>query len=326
MVAEAGTLLGYFERGVCVFCGAALENQKAPDAHITAETTELAVAVNAEHVKVEALRSDLGATLSDVRGQVLELAVSLEAASTAISELDAELAQVDSELAPERELISQLVETRSKIEQDILTIEQIDKLEALKAELTPDESTEEDVPDEPSAASLSRLSQIIAALLQRWKVPDAAPAHFDHDDFDLVVAGQPRSSRGKGIRAILHAAYSLGLADYCEKMQYPHPGFVILDSPLITYRGPDVQLESDGPDQITEEHVSHSVANAFFRYLASDYGGQVIVLENTDPPTEIALGPGVIRFTRSADVGRFGFFPVQPVKAPVEVPAVPLPS
>jgi len=236
MVAEAGTLLGYFERGICVFCGAELEDQKAPDAHMAAETTELAIAVNAERVKVEALRSDLGATLSDVQEQMLELGASLEVASAAISGLDAELAQVESELAPQRELLSQLVETRSKIEQDISTIEQIDKLEALKAELTPGESVGYDVTDEPSAASLSRLSQIIAALLQRWRVPDTDPVNFDHNDFDLIVAGQPRSSRGKGIRAILHAAYSLGLADYCEKMQYPHPGFVILDSPLITYR------------------------------------------------------------------------------------------
>jgi hypothetical protein len=309
MVAEAGTLLGYFERGVCVFCGAALEDQKAPDAHMAAETTELAIAVNAERVKVEALRSDLGTTLSDVQEQMLDLGASLEVTSAAISELDVELAQLENELLPERELLSQLVEARSKIEQDIMTIEQIDKLEALKAELTPGESAEEDLADEPTTASISRLSQTIAALLQRWQVPDAEPVHFDHDDFDLIVAGQPRSSRGKGIRAILHAAYSLGLADYCEQMQHPHPGFVVLDSPLITYRGPDVQLKIDDLDSTTEEHVSGSVANAFFRYLASSYSGQVIVLENTDPPGEIASDPAVIRFTKSRDVGRYGFFP-----------------
>jgi hypothetical protein len=311
MVAEAGDLLGYFERGVCVFCGAALEDQKAPDAHVNAEATELAIAIGAERIKVEALRADLQETLTDVQEQARERERSIQETSSVIAALDAELVQVEADLAPETELLTQLMEARSAIEQEISTIEQIDKLEALKSELTPGDTIDAQPPSVPTAASLARLAQTIRDLLLRWQVPDAEPVSLDHEKLDLIVAGQPRSSRGKGIRAIFHAAYSLGLADYCDQMQLPHPGFVVLDSPLITYRGPDMQLGDDDVDMTTEEHVSGTVANAFFRYLASDYGGQAIVLENTDPPSEVAAQPSSILFTKRRGSGRYGFFPVE---------------
>ena len=38
------------------------------------------------------------------------------------------------------------------------------------------------------------------------------------------------------VRAILHAAFTLSLAQYCFDRDFPHPGFVVLDSPLVTYR------------------------------------------------------------------------------------------
>ncbi|MDH6140375.1 hypothetical protein P3T35_002383 [Kitasatospora sp. GP30] len=47
-----------------------------------------------------------------------------------------------------------------------------------------------------------------------------------------------RSSRGKGVRSVLHSAITTALARYCRDNDTPHTGFVVLDSPVVTYRDP----------------------------------------------------------------------------------------
>jgi hypothetical protein len=51
---------------------------------------------------------------------------------------------------------------------------------------------------------------------------------------DIIAGDQLRSAHGKGVRAILHAAFTLGLANYCTEREIPHPGFVVLDTPVLT--------------------------------------------------------------------------------------------
>lgn len=306
MVTEAGDLLGYFDRGICIFCGAALEDQRAPSMHVAGEATELATAVNAERAKTVALNADLEVTLNDVGRQAEELQSSLAIDSAAIDDVNQKLSAVEEELAPKNQLLSQLLEARSSIERAISAYEQIDKLEALRTEIEPGELPTAEGPRFPTSGVLARFSGIVSSLLSKWEVPDGHPVELALGKYDLIVAGQPRSSRGKGIRAILHAAYTLGLAQYCDEMQLPHPGFVILDSPLITYRGPD---EVPVLDSESGDHVSESVAAAFFRHVAGSHGGQVIVLENTDPPSDIYGQANIVLFTKRTDMGRYGFFP-----------------
>jgi hypothetical protein len=50
---------------------------------------------------------------------------------------------------------------------------------------------------------------------------------------DHVIAGKRRGSRGKGMRAITHAAFTIGLLEYCRQSGKANPGFVALDSPLL---------------------------------------------------------------------------------------------
>jgi hypothetical protein len=308
MVAEAGDLLGYFDRGICVFCGAALEDQRMPSMHVASEATELSIAIMAERTKTEALHADLATTLTDVQRQAEDLRSSLRDASRAADSVEEALAAVQQELAPKNELLSQLLDTRSNIEHAIGVYEQIDRMHSLREELLPDEVPILLKATQPMSGTLTRLSGSISPLLSEWGVPDGHPVDFDLDEYDLIAAGRPRRSRGKGVRAILHAAYTLGLAEYCDAAGLPHPGFVVLDSPLITYRGPEGTLPLIFMDD-DDEHVSASVAVAFFRYLARSHRGQVVVLENTDPPDDISGQAKILFFTGRTDVGRYGFFP-----------------
>ena len=86
----------------------------------------------------------------------------------------------------------------------------------------------------------------------------------------------PRGARGKGLRAIRHAAFTLGLLAHCRSNRTPHPGFVIFDSLLLAYR------ESDGKE---DDLRGTELKEQFYRYLQElTEDRQVIVVENTDPP------------------------------------------
>lgn len=96
-------------------------------------------------------------------------------------------------------------------------------------------------PDKPQAvtsavptAAADAFAQSVESILADWHFPEAGRVHFDPNTRDLVIAGKPRGARGKGLRAITHAAFTLGLLAHCRASRTPHPGFVILDSPLLS--------------------------------------------------------------------------------------------
>jgi hypothetical protein len=85
----------------------------------------------------------------------------------------------------------------------------------------------------------------------------------------------------------------------CSREERPFPGFVLIDSPLVVYREPE-----SGEDEFPLE-----VKDAFYRSVAKEFlEAQVIVLENDNPPPDVADSANVILFTGNA-TGRRGFIP-----------------
>jgi hypothetical protein len=88
----------------------------------------------------------------------------------------------------------------------------------------------------------------------------------------------------------------------CKSKSTPHPGFVILDSPLLAYRAPE-GTEDDLRGTDLDER--------FYDYLAGlPDDRQVIVVENIDPPAAIKAKPQVEMFSGNPHTGRYGFFPL----------------
>lgn len=112
-----------------------------------------------------------------------------------------------------------------------------------------------------------------------------------------------RGHNGKGVRAITHAAFKVALLIYCKERGLPHPGFLVLDTPLLTYRDPI------GDDTLTDEErllAASSLKQHFFAHLASlSNVGQFIVVENVDPPSNLASIANVVIF-RGGSGGRSG--------------------
>ena len=95
---------------------------------------------------------------------------------------------------------------------------------------------------------------------------------------------------------------------FCRERNLPHPGFVILDTPLLTYRDP---IKSHSPLEADEAALKNtSLKEFFFEHLSSiSPVGQIIVVENVDLPANIASLGNVEVFTGDPNNGRFGLFP-----------------
>lgn len=66
--------------------------------------------------------------------------------------------------------------------------------------------------------------------------PGVDRVHFDTTMKDLIVSGKPRTSYGKGLRAIMQSAFTISLLQYCADNDLAHPGIVVLDSPAFLPR------------------------------------------------------------------------------------------
>ncbi|WP_299018097.1 hypothetical protein [uncultured Photobacterium sp.] len=148
-------------------------------------------------------------------------------------------------------------------------------------------------------------SKKVEAILNRWGFPDYKPTTYDKATRDLVIGDSPRIDFGKGYRAISCSAYIIGLM---EAMAERHPKFVVLDSPITTFKDAD----RDAGDEIDpEDEVSEDVIYSFYSDLCDSYlDKQIIVFENREPDTSLIDKMKYIRFTRKKNDGRYGFFQV----------------
>jgi hypothetical protein len=104
------------------------------------------------------------------------------------------------------------------------------------------------------------------------------------------------------MREITHAAVTIGIVEYTKDSDLPHPGFVVLDTPLLAYREPEGEEDDlSGTD----------VQDRFYDHLVRLADRQVIILENNDPPDNIKRQPQTVFFSKNPHMGRYGFFPQQ---------------
>jgi hypothetical protein len=147
-------------------------------------------------------------------------------------------------------------------------------------------------------------------VLKEQKFPGDCQVAFDETLFDVKIDGKARKSNGKGVRALTHAAFKLALLLYCRKEGLPHPGLIVLDSPLVAYRDP-VKSKKGVLEDDEKLIAASSVRENFFRHLASLADNtQFVVFDNIDPPTGIEALAKSELYTGAIDEGQYGFFPI----------------
>ncbi len=301
-IAEAGTRLGQMSEERCPVCGAAAEHQEHDHQKASAAPEDVAQSCLAEAAKIRLLISDLHLTRSDndheiakLEGLTLEAKERIHTVATQLSEM----------LKPRVELALQRLresQTRRDTYRRALELHgRVNELQGLLGELGLAASGKGAELESARVRSdeAEAFSQEVESLLRAWHFPGLDRVTFSESDQDIVISGRTRASHGKGVRAIAHAAFNLALLNFCVKAEKPHPGFALIDSPLVVYREPDTD----------EGGFSHDVKDAFYRSIAEDFrASQVIIFENEDPPSDLGVDANIIRFT-GASHGRQGFIP-----------------
>ncbi len=301
-IAEAGTRLGQMNEERCPVCGAAAEHQEHDHQKASAAPEDVAQSCLAEAAKIRLLISDLHLTRSDndreiarLEGLTLEAKERIRTVATQLSEM----------LKPRVELALQRLresQTRRDTYRRALELHgRMNELQGLLGEFGPAASGKGVELESARVRSdeAEAFSQEVESLLRAWHFPGLDRVTFSESDQDIVISGRTRASHGKGVRAIAHAAFNLALLNFCLKAEKPHPGFALIDSPLVVYREPDTD----------EGGFSLDVKDAFYRSIAEEFrASQVIIFENEDPPSDLGADANIIRFT-GASHGRQGFIP-----------------
>jgi predicted nuclease with TOPRIM domain len=301
-IQESGSLLVYVDRVPCPLCGAPPDAQHI-DEKCDGDVASVVEAATAEIQKIDRLVVDLSATVLDLRQELDGLSTGILDVRDQYREVEQTIGQsISPEVEGAQSQFSELVEKRSAVQNAISMYERLERLDQRRAELDDSHEAPEQIkvaagiPD----AIAHQFSMKVEHILRAWNFPGDCRVHFDKETSDFVIDGKPRGSRGKGLRAITHAAISLALLEFCRERSLPHPGFVVMDSPLLAYFKPEG--EDDAELQGTD------LKERFYVYLKTHHGrdSQIIIIENQHPPESVEQGLAITVFTRNPAEGRFG--------------------
>lgn len=116
---------------------------------------------------------------------------------------------------------------------------------------------------------------IIVEILKSWGFGDDTKATFNANNLDLILNGKQRITWGKGYRAFIMSAMVIGLMRYCIKYNRLHPGFVIIDSPLVSLK----ERKKDSSEKWIDSYMEQKMVEDILR---QDSKSQVIIFENKD--------------------------------------------
>lgn len=302
-IEEGGTLFSILGTRYCPLCGAAPAHHRT-DAECSGDTDAVVQAARMEIAKIEVLRAELAATIHSLERESVNFDRRMP---TVVRELGLISEAVEELIAPKlstlRKSYSDFADKRAEVREALALYATVQDMERRRADL---ENGTDEKTGAPASADIPttvthEFAKTVEGILTDWHFPEAGDVYFDSKTRDLVIAGKSRSAFGKGLRAITHAAFTLGLLSFCRARQTPHTGFVVLDSPLLAYREPD-----GTEDDLTGTDLQEQ----FYAYLeALPIDTQVIVVENTDPPDAIMKREQSLMFGKNPHHGRYGLFP-----------------
>ncbi len=306
-IEESGQFFVLRDPMACPLCGAQPQGQNH-DAACDGNVAAVTQAAAAETAKIRLLQSELHGTIAALTTEQVEVVTERKSVEREWRKYQQ---QIETALSPDfseaRKKHAALVEKRSQVQQAIVIYKRIQNLKRRLDEPKPTAAPEkpiekEDAPDVEQyipKTALGAFSKIVEQILNEWHFPDATNVYFDEGKRDVVIGDRSRGSRGAGLCAITYSAFTLALFEYCRSRKMPHPGFVILDSPLIAYKEPKIEDEGIAGTDLKPR---------FYEYLESFVGEeQIFIVDNTDPPA--AFIPKATHFTKNPKIPRYGLFP-----------------
>lgn len=266
-------------------------------------------------IDVKKSHNYIDAAKSDYKKIKLQ-AKDLEKASQSLLEEKSSLEQDIKMLMEKRELTEELIEIELKPQLHILKeklseykdmIERKKEMDILKkfseqktADIIDNESDDESelkfkVKEHLDYSFINDLSSSISAFLEDCKYDNLLSVIFDKSSMDIVVNGKKKSSNGKGYNAYFNSVVAITLSRYMEEKAKYSPGFLVLDSPILSLK----EKQSKKP--------SETIRNTLFENIISKRNRiQTIVIENEIPNIDYK-DVKIIHFTKEKDNGRYGF-------------------
>ncbi|MDX0977447.1 hypothetical protein GHK39_09125 [Sinorhizobium medicae] len=308
-VEEAGFLLLLGSEKDCPLCGAAPDAQRHDHGIADIERIRAASAVEIE--KIARHRASLRETVDELVAERATLISDFAKETGILDEADEEIRRLSPEARDKQQYLAELTMVRDHVKLGLSLLAQKQSLADRRDELASIKPASK--ADKPrlgvSSTIAHEFAQTVSHVLEEWQFPGTRHVAFDETTYDLRIDGKHRRDNGKGVRAVTHAAFKVALLIFCRERGLPHPGFLVLDTPLLTYRDPIRSKE--GPLAADERELQNtSLRDFFFEHLASlSSFAEFIIVENIDPPPGIEKLGNTQVFTAVPGSGRFGLFP-----------------
>lgn len=303
-IEESGSLF-YHESSInCPLCGAE-PSQQHQDIKCDGDVESIVLAAKNEKLKIFKLSDELNETISGLMHEKEELNIQLKQVEYNYNSINSEIDRLlNPAIVEYQQNFKKFYDKKISLLREIDLYEQIGNLSAKSEDLSSIDNKQpssEKVVTLFSKSLLDDYSRKVESILKAWNFPESERVSFDETVMDFVISGKARGSRGKGLRAITHAAVTLGLLEFCKERDLPHPGFVVIDSPLLAYWA---------PEGLGDSLVGWDLKEKFYQYIVNNYSdAQVILFENEHPPESLAQDINLTIFTKNPTDGRFGFFP-----------------
>ncbi|WP_158509725.1 hypothetical protein [Methylobacterium sp. AMS5] len=310
-LAEGGAALLAGAGRPCPHCGADPEHQR--HSHGLGEIEQTYVAVEAEVRKIRLEQADLRRTIVGLVSKRDELDGRIQKRAGEIEGIEASIRSETPLESSIRANYERLDLARERVRRGLSIQRRIEDLEARKREIAAFKPTRL-VPGSVVAGISGSLgdefAQDVQSILHAWKYPGPPRVSFDTKAHDITLNGDSRRGNGKGVRALMHSAFKIGVFTFCRRHSLPHPGIIVLDSPLVSYR--DGHKSKHGPLDEDEKLVGQTqLKHHFYEYLLRTCADvQYLVIENDAPPIALGEKAKVTTFAGEDGVGdRRGFFP-----------------
>lgn len=231
-IEETGTLFVALGQSACPLCGADASHQRRGiecDGNVNA----VVAAAQGEITKIDLLRTELADTVASLNQEAASFDRMIPKVETQLQEVASRLeTHVSPQLIRARASYAELADKRGEVREAITMLRTLEDVERRRFDL--DQVSEDQKASNIGDGDLpvpvaEKFAQKVEEILKAWHFPDANRVFFDPKARDLVIAGKPRTSRGKGLRAITRAAFTIALLDFCRAHQTPHPGIAVLD-------------------------------------------------------------------------------------------------
>lgn len=265
-------------------------------------------ALVAEKLKIEVQLTELDKTIKDLSDEIMnkeENISKLEKHKDEIKDiLNNKLGPI---VAEKVEQVQNLLEIQEKINLITRNKKRMDKYyteihewqEKIDSTVQNKGNKKENLPDEYT----NELCMEIKQLLKKCDfIGEEDDIKYNSATNDVKIGDKEKASFGKGARAIINSTFLIGLMNYCYKKNLCHPGFVVLDSPLTTYKEKD---KKDGVD----ETITKGTKEKFYEMLAEQKNGQIIIFDNEEPSSTVKKKINYLHFSGDSSVGRKGLIP-----------------